>query len=34
MSKGNGMLVRNSNLQVQQGTLSVSTGNPPNVREL
>ncbi|AUG76244.1 hypothetical protein CFP65_1345 [Kitasatospora sp. MMS16-BH015] len=29
-----GMIVRGGNLQVQQGTLSVSTGNPPNVRQL
>ncbi|MEU1423273.1 hypothetical protein [Kitasatospora sp. NPDC005751] len=35
MAKGNGMLVRNSNLQIQHGTLSISSGgNPPQVREL
>lgn len=35
MAKGNGTPVRNSNLQIQHGTLSISSGgNPPQVREL
>ncbi|MGV9271475.1 hypothetical protein ACWDRR_43315 [Kitasatospora sp. NPDC003701] len=34
MTKDNGMLVSGSNVQIQQGTLSISTGNPPKVREL
>ncbi|MGW6913321.1 hypothetical protein ACWGB8_05795 [Kitasatospora sp. NPDC054939] len=34
MTRGNGMIVRGSDLQIQHGTLSISTGNPPHVREL
>ncbi|MFF2039778.1 hypothetical protein ACFVVX_05080 [Kitasatospora sp. NPDC058170] len=34
MTKDGGVLVSGSNVQIQQGNLSISTGNPPKVREL
>ncbi|WP_327675243.1 hypothetical protein [Kitasatospora sp. NBC_00458] len=34
MTKEGGVLVHGSDVQIQQGKLSISTGNPPQVREL
>ncbi|WPB96590.1 hypothetical protein [Streptomyces malaysiensis] len=34
MTKADGMLVSGCNFQLQQGELSISTGNPPQVRKL
>ncbi len=34
MTKENGVLFRGSDVQIQQGRLSISTGNPPQVRFL
>ncbi|MGE7439992.1 hypothetical protein [Kitasatospora sp. NPDC001175] len=34
MTKENGVLFRGSDVQIQQGQLSISTGNPPQVRFL
>ncbi|MFB7620303.1 hypothetical protein [Kitasatospora sp. NPDC056181] len=34
MTRANGMIVGGSDLQIQNGKLSISTGNPPHVREL